>query len=318
MGTIRIVDEALMRTPLRDHWITSHAATATFAILITLATGDVAGHRLSVVIFLTIVTGYAITYRLVPHSRLFNLAMTNGLVIYSCLYVFFISANFTDVPDWALIVGMPMPVAGFVVGVWRHRADITAIVASRQAVGGRQIPKFWRWLSPIGLIGIATFFTNVAPMTPLLHATALLVAMAGITLIVVRLARDIAVFLIDTGLIFESFWRGLSHVMAPAFAFVTFYLFNVIAFAALYRLMDRYTPVPHFRVDGVAQDLTFTECLYFSVMTLSTVGYGDIAPASDSARLIVSLQVVFGAVLILIGVSEILNYSRSRERGDRG
>ncbi|MEZ5667025.1 MAG: potassium channel family protein [Alphaproteobacteria bacterium] len=307
-----------MAINLRDHWITSHVATATFAILITLATGEVAGHQLSIVIFATILAGYAVIYRLVPHSRLFNLAMTNGLVIYACLFVFFVSANFADVPDWALMIGMPMPVIGFIGGTWVHRADIETTIRNRQAVGGRQVPKFWRWLSPIALIGVATFFTNTVAMAPLLHAAAMLAAMTGIAAIAAWLARDIAVFLIDTGLIFESFWRGLTFVTAPAFAFITFYMFNVIVFAALYRLIDRYSLASHFRIDGVARDMTFAECLYFSVVTLSTVGYGDIVPASDSARLIVSLQVVLGAVLVLIGVSEILNYARNRGSGPHG
>jgi voltage-gated potassium channel len=303
-----------MALSLRQHWLTSLVATAAFAVLITLATGEVAGHRLSLAVFLTIVLGFAIVYRLVPHSRLFNLAMTNGLAIYACLYTFFVSANFADVADWALIAGLPLPVIGFIAGIWVHRTAIAADVGHREAVGRRQIPRFWHWLTPILTIGILTFFTNAFALSELALALAMLAAMAVIALISAILARDIALFLIDTGLIFEDFWRGLAHITAPAFAFLTFYLFNVIVFATLYRLIDRFSPEPHFLVNGEPRDLSFAETLYFSVVTLSTAGFGDIVPATDSARLIVSLQLVFGAILILIGVSEILTYARNRGR----
>lgn len=301
-----------MALKVQQHWLTSLAATAAFAVLITLAAGEVAGHQLSIVIFATIVGGFAVIYRLVPHSRLFNLAMTNGLAIYSCLYTFFVSANFSEVPDWALMLGLPLPVIGFIGGVWLNRSDIIAVMEHREAIGHRQLPRFWQWLSPILLIGILSFFTNAFNLSPFQLAVAMLAAMTAIAAVSAVLAQQISIFLIDTGLIFEGFWRGLSNIAAPAFAFMTFYLLNVIVFAAIYRLVDRYSLEPHFLVNGVAQDLTFTECLYFSISSLSTAGYGDIVPLSDSARLIVSVQLLFGAVLILIGVSEILNYARNR------
>jgi voltage-gated potassium channel len=303
-----------MALSFRQHWLTSLVATAAFAVLITLATGEVAGHRLSLAVFLTIVLGFGIVYRLVPRSRLFNLAMANGLAIYACLYTFFVSANFATLPDWALMTGLPLPVIGFIGGVWLHRTDITAAVGHRETAGRHQVPRSWHWLSPILLIGVLTFFTNAVDLSPLALAIAMLAAMAVIAAITAILAREIALFLIDTGLVFEDFWRGLAQVTAPAFAFLTFYLFNVIVFATLYRLIDRFSVAPHFLVNGQARDLSFAETLYFSVVTLSTAGFGDIVPATDSARLIVSLQLVFGAILILIGVSEILTYARNRGR----
>ena len=295
-----------------NQWISSLSASAAFAILITLATGDLAGQGLSLVVFTTIFGGFAVIYGLLSESRLFNLAMTNGLAVYSCMYTFFVSANFSAVPDWALMAGQPIPVVGFIAGVWIHRQHIVSVVEHRESIGGRQAPRFWHWLSPLFLIGGLSFLTNAVQLSPTQIAIALISAMTAIGVIATLLSRQIAVFLIDTGMIFEGFWRGLSHITAPAFAFLTFYLLNVIAFAAIYRLIDRFSPDPHFLVNGMAQDLNFAESLYFSVATLSTAGYGDIVPLSDGARLIVTLQLIFGAVLILIGVAEILNYARHR------
>ncbi|MGZ5445146.1 MAG: potassium channel family protein [Thermoanaerobaculia bacterium] len=43
---------------------------------------------------------------------------------------------------------------------------------------------------------------------------------------------------------------------------------------------------------------TYSRFVYFSVVTLTTLGYGDIVPISDRARGLVSLQSVFGVVVI--------------------
>lgn len=48
------------------------------------------------------------------------------------------------------------------------------------------------------------------------------------------------------------------------------------------------------------EDWTWAESFYFSVATLTTVGYGDIHPTSDGSR-------VFTAIFILIGVGIVLS-----------
>lgn len=47
------------------------------------------------------------------------------------------------------------------------------------------------------------------------------------------------------------------------------------------------------------EDWTWAESFYFSVATLTTVGYGDIHPTTDEAR-------VFTAIYILIGVGIVI------------
>ena len=47
-----------------------------------------------------------------------------------------------------------------------------------------------------------------------------------------------------------------------------------------------------------SQPLTHTSALYFTVTVLSTVGFGDITPTSDPARLIVTAQMLLDLVLV--------------------
>lgn len=58
--------------------------------------------------------------------------------------------------------------------------------------------------------------------------------------------------------------------------------------------------------DVVDGRLTFVDCLYYSTVTLSTTGYGDIVPATEGARLvnalvITPLRVVF--LIVLVGTT---------------
>ena len=79
-------------------------------------------------------------------------------------------------------------------------------------------------------------------------------------------------------------------------------------------LADRYAAGTHFLFAGEPRDLNFIECLYFSVITLSTVGYGDLVPLSPAVRLIVGAEIICGVLLLLFGFSEIISYTREQTR----
>lgn len=84
----------------------------------------------------------------------------------------------------------------------------------------------------------------------------------------------------------------------------------MILFAAAYRLLSHYTGEPHFYVGNVPRALSFSESVYFSIVTISTVRYGDIIPQSSLARVLASLEVVCGFLPLLFGVSELLEDAR--------
>ena len=65
---------------------------------------------------------------------------------------------------------------------------------------------------------------------------------------------------------------------------------------------------------GALRGLSFSESIYFSINTISTVGYGDIIPYSNLARLLSSLEVFCGIMLLLFGVSELLEYAREHRQ----
>jgi voltage-gated potassium channel len=46
--------------------------------------------------------------------------------------------------------------------------------------------------------------------------------------------------------------------------------------------------------------------MYFSVITLSTLGYGDILPYGIVVRALAAMEVVMGILMLLFGFSEIM------------
>lgn len=68
--------------------------------------------------------------------------------------------------------------------------------------------------------------------------------------------------------------------------------------------------------DSADETVDFLDCVYFATVTLSTTGYGDIVPYSDSARLvnallITPLRIVF--LIILVGTTLEVLTERTRE-----
>jgi hypothetical protein len=60
---------------------------------------------------------------------------------------------------------------------------------------------------------------------------------------------------------------------------------------------------------------TWIQSFYFSVTTLSTVGYGDLHPTSDASRLFTALYIISGVAITLAALGIIgKNYLEKREK----
>ena len=88
------------------------------------------------------------------------------------------------------------------------------------------------------------------------------------------------------------------HLQAPDNETVRLYsllavLYVVITFFALtYVWLERASPGEFAELD------TRTDALYFTVVTLGTVGYGDVHPVGQAARLIATTQIAFDLVFV--------------------
>jgi voltage-gated potassium channel len=68
----------------------------------------------------------------------------------------------------------------------------------------------------------------------------------------------------------------------------------LVLFAATYITVDGQ------QTDAFTEPLSRTDGLYFTVTTFATVGYGDISPRTELARVLVTIQMVVG--LLTVGV----------------
>ncbi len=88
----------------------------------------------------------------------------------------------------------------------------------------------------------------------------------------------------------------------------------LVLFASTYFLMEWATAA------SFTQPLTRTDALYFTVTVFSTVGFGDITAKSETARVVLIVQMLADLALLGAGIRVLLGaVQRGRERSsDRG
>ncbi|WP_282610774.1 potassium channel family protein [Pelagibius sp. Alg239-R121] len=291
-------------------------ATGAMVLLITFAVADRAGF-FELVVLAGISASVAFFFTVFPGSRFFAIAFANFLSVYTCVFVVFVETNFSGVIAPAAQIAYILPMVGFIAGTWLRRDAIREIVVSHRVQEGGRFRRGLPWVLPLVLIGAVSFMIPGQALGAQMESYLLVGAMALIALVVFTVSSNVSAFLLDTGLVFEAFFNRVQGLYIPAFAFLTFYSINVIVFASLYRILDRFSDDYQFAIDGAARNISFQESLYFSIITLSTVGYGDIVPVSSGLRALSAVQIVLGVLFLLFGFSEIMSYSKERGSGHK-
>lgn len=78
------------------------------------------------------------------------------------------------------------------------------------------------------------------------------------------------------------------------------YLNFVLSFALTYNLIERLHPHSFVSANGPLDMASF---VYFSMITLTTIGYGDIVPVHPLARLLAGSEAIMGALFIALAVA---------------
>jgi len=147
-------------------------------------------------------------------------------------------------------------------------------------------------------IGALTSVYFVAPMDRPDHLSALALIAGAVALSAVIGALQIRSIL-------RSRRPSLRAIEALAFSIPLL----ILSFASIYFLLSQ--------SDGAAftEPLSRTDALYFGVTVFATVGFGDIAPASQPARLVVTIQMICNLLVLGIGLRVVVGAVQvSRQR----
>jgi voltage-gated potassium channel len=285
-------------------------------LLIVGAAGGEQGLAFLLTLLIVILGGTALFYTLFPGSFFFSISLANCLAAYTCIFIFLVETNFANASRWAVQVGFALPVIAFLSGALLRRNQVREIIFSQRLRRGTTTVRGLIWFLPMLAITAMSFALPGLGMGENETDLALLAMMSVVAAVVLVLSPAVSGFLLDTGLVFEQFFERIGRVLIPAFAFLTFYVLIVILFACLYRIIDLYVPGAHFNFNGVPHEISFSESLYFSLVSMSTLGYGDVAPTGGLVRALVVIEVVVGVLLMLFGFAEIMRYSQEKAAGD--
>lgn len=160
-------------------------------------------------------------------------------------------------------------------------------------IGARQ-----KWLLAYGILAAGVWVIGLTD-TFIPFATPSLVLTRDILLILLQLMLVMLVFRFS---MFEANANRADRIVAG----ISGYLIIAFLWAALYSTHERL--LPGGLVDSSKGVLNAAEgdFLYYSLITQTTTGYGEIVPISPSARLLASLQAVAGTLYLAVFIAALL------------
>jgi hypothetical protein len=286
-------------------WLRATAFSFSAAVLVAWGVGD-AGWLQPAAVVGSAGLGLGFLYWLFPRGVHFAIGTTAGMVLYATLFVVLGRAQFPAAPDAARAVAFLLPVLAFLGMAWWRRREMAALVTRYVESDLDKLSHSAGWLLYAASVGLVCFLLPINRMDAGTQSVALVTAMALIAVIVAFAERDVVRLLVDVALIMREISARVRHLVVPAAAFLLLYAMLVVVFASAYRIADGLSLVPLFHGPAGPIRVTYSDALHFSLATLSTVGYGDIQPFDDGIRVLASLQVVAGQLLLLFGFAEIM------------
>lgn len=212
---------------------------------------------------------------------------------------------------------------GFVQAKLRSRPDLLLLLSLLLLILLNPVMDHADWRGPVlaGLTFIPVISSTISlwqktvrvwPPVLLMSGSLILLAASSIfhsrALDGIRWAFLAAFFALAAVGLFSYLRKSRSITLAHLFTAINIYLLLGMLWAAVYCEMNVFYP-------GVIQLGNHpaegqSELLYFSLITLSTIGYGDLVPASGEARMLAALEGVTGVLYIAITVAILVSRFR--------
>jgi hypothetical protein len=105
----------------------------------------------------------------------------------------------------------------------------------------------------------------------------------------------------------RELFRQREVTVNAIFGAIVAYLLAAVAFAYLYEILELFQPGSFSGIpDGASPQELGDALLYFSLVSLTTMGYGDIVPASSLARPVAVVEGVFGALYLAVMIARLV------------
>jgi amino acid transporter len=102
---------------------------------------------------------------------------------------------------------------------------------------------------------------------------------------------------------------NIGHLYTAA----SIYLLIGISWFALYSAIENIYPGSFLQTTAGSTNRP-SDLLYFSLVTLTTVGYGDILPGSGEVRMLAALEAVTGVLYVAITVALLVSAYKQRDQ----
>ena len=112
-------------------------------------------------------------------------------------------------------------------------------------------------------------------------------------------------------------WRAPSVNMEVLCASISAYLMLGLMWTMAYWLVDQLTPGAFaFNTNAGKESMNGFNAFYFSFVTLSTVGYGDITPVSKIARWLAAMEAMTGLLYVAVLIARLVSLYSSPKSDD--
>ncbi|MBP0445170.1 hypothetical protein J8J14_10300 [Roseomonas sp. SSH11] len=289
-------------------WLRPFLATMGLAVVVAGGVGD-GGLFFPLVVLAAAALGFGMLFRLFPEGLDFALGTAVGFATYAALFTVVGQSAYPDASELAEGTAFLLPVLAFLWAVRRNRARLRYIVAGGEPPDTEHLRRIGRFLLLTALVAVASLSLPANRLGPSMQGVAMVAGSAVISLLAARSVRELVRLLVDMAQVMDAISRRAVALMVPIATYAALFSLIAVVFACLFRIADGLSRAPLFAGPGGAIELTFRDALHFSVVTLSTVGYGDIWPVDDGVRLLGAAEVLAGQILLLFGFYEI---TRSR------
>jgi voltage-gated potassium channel len=103
--------------------------------------------------------------------------------------------------------------------------------------------------------------------------------------------------------------RALSNAPHPILRLVETLTSVLVVFILVFATV--YLSMAQANTSSFTEPITKVSAVYFTVTVLATVGFGDITPITDAARIAVTVQMVLGLTLVAVVVRFLITYAQN-------